>query len=65
MMSGPHRGGGGAVRTRPRRRGGRIPGWTVQAMERLGNDILIRPRLLYTGPEARDHVSIETWGRVR
>ena len=32
---------------------GRIPGWTVQAMEQLGNNILIRPRLLYTGPEAR------------
>ena len=41
---------------------GRIPGWTVQAMEQLENNILIRPRLLYTGPEARDYVSIEERG---
>ena len=38
---------------------GRIPGWTVQAMEQLGNNILIRPRLLYTGPEARTYVPID------
>ena len=38
---------------------GRIPGWTVQAMEQLGNNILIRPRLLYTGPDAREYVPIE------
>ena len=41
---------------------GRIPGWTVQAMEQLGNNILIRPRLLYTGPEAREYVPIEARG---
>ena len=41
---------------------GRIPGWTVQAMEQLGNNILIRPRLLYTGPEAREYVPVEARG---
>ena len=41
---------------------GRIPGWTVQAMEQLENNILIRPRLLYTGPEARDYVPIDERG---
>ena len=37
---------------------GRVPGWTVQALEQLENNILIRPRLLYTGPAARDYVPI-------
>ena len=37
---------------------GRIPGWTVQVMEQLDNNILIRPRLLYTGPEAREFVPV-------
>ena len=41
---------------------GRIPGWTVQAMEQLENNILIRPRLLYTGPEPREYVPIEERG---
>ena len=41
---------------------GRIPGWTVQAMEQLENNILIRPRLLYTGPDAREYVPIEARG---
>ena len=41
---------------------GRIPGWTVQAMEQLDNNILIRPRLLYTGPDAREYVPIEARG---
>ena len=41
---------------------GRIPGWTVQAMEQLENNILIRPRLLYTGPDARDYVPIDERG---
>ena len=41
---------------------GRIPGWTVQAMEQLENNILIRPRLLYTGPEARDYIPIDERG---
>ncbi len=37
---------------------GRVPGWTVQAMEQLANNILIRPLLLYNGPEARAYVPI-------
>lgn len=37
---------------------GRVPGWTVQAMEQLESNILIRPRLSYTGPEAREYVPI-------
>ena len=41
---------------------GRIPGWTVQAMEQLENNILIRPRLLYVGPEARAYVPIQARG---
>ncbi|MCY4454423.1 MAG: citrate synthase [Immundisolibacterales bacterium] len=41
---------------------GRIPGWTVQAMEQLENNILIRPRLLYTGPEAREYVPLDERG---
>lgn len=38
---------------------GRVPGWTVQALEQLANNILIRPLTLYDGPEARDYVPIE------
>jgi citrate synthase len=37
---------------------GRVPGWTVQVLEQLENNILIRPLTLYTGPEARDYVPI-------
>ena len=29
---------------------GRVPGWTVQVLEQLDNNILIRPLTLYTGP---------------
>jgi citrate synthase len=38
---------------------GRVPGWTVQALEQLRNNILIRPLTLYTGPEPRDYVPID------
>ena len=31
-------------------------------MEQLDNNILIRPRLLYTGPEARNYIPIEERG---
>ncbi|MDH5748937.1 MAG: bifunctional 2-methylcitrate synthase/citrate synthase, partial [Rhodospirillales bacterium] len=37
---------------------GRVPGWTVQALEQLENNILIRPLLLYNGPDARAYVPI-------
>jgi citrate synthase len=38
---------------------GRVPGWAVQALEHARKNILIRPRMLYTGPEARDYLPIE------
>lgn len=37
---------------------GRVPGWTVQCIEQLTNNILIRPLTLYDGPSARDYVPI-------
>ena len=38
---------------------GRVPGWTVQVMEQLENNILIRPLTEYSGPAPRDYVPIE------
>ena len=38
---------------------GRVPGWTVQILEQKANNILIRPLLLYEGPEARPYTPIE------
>ena len=37
---------------------GRVPGWTVQCLEQLQNNILIRPLTLYDGPELRSYVPI-------
>ena len=37
---------------------GRVPGWTVQCLEQLANNILIRPLTLYDGPAPRDYVPI-------
>lgn len=37
---------------------GRVPGWTVQVLEQLENNILIRPLTLYNGPEPRPYVPI-------
>ncbi len=37
---------------------GRVPGWTVQCLEQLQNNILIRPLTLYDGPAARDYTVI-------
>jgi citrate synthase len=37
---------------------GRVPGWTVQCLEQLSNNILIRPLTLYDGPPARPYVPI-------
>ncbi len=37
---------------------GRIPGWTVQVMEQFENNILLRPRLEYTGPMDLEYVKI-------
>lgn len=38
---------------------GRVPGWTVQVLEQLENNILIRPLTLYHGPQPRPYVAIE------
>ena len=38
---------------------GRVPGWTVQVLEQLDRNILIRPLTHYTGPPPRDYVPID------
>ncbi len=38
---------------------GRVPGWTVQVLEQFEKNILIRPRLLYDGPQARDYIPMD------
>ncbi len=37
---------------------GRVPGWTVQVLEQIENNILLRPLTLYNGPEPRDYTPI-------
>jgi citrate synthase len=37
---------------------GRVPGWTLQCIEQLQNNILIRPLTLYDGPELRPYLGI-------
>lgn len=37
---------------------GRVPGWTVQCIEQLQNNILIRPLTLYDGPAPREYSPI-------
>ena len=37
---------------------GRVPGWTLQVLEQMENNILIRPLLKYVGPELRPYVPI-------
>ncbi|MFM8746791.1 MAG: citrate/2-methylcitrate synthase [Aestuariivirga sp.] len=37
---------------------GRVPGWTVQCLEQLQNNILIRPLTLYDGPAPRAYVPL-------
>ncbi|MGH6610753.1 MAG: citrate/2-methylcitrate synthase [Burkholderiaceae bacterium] len=37
---------------------GRVPGWTVQVLEQMENNILIRPLTLYNGPPAREYVPL-------
>jgi citrate synthase len=39
---------------------GRVPGWTVQVMEQMESNILIRPLTVYNGPEPRAYVPIES-----
>jgi citrate synthase len=38
---------------------GRVPGWTVQVLEQMESNILIRPLTVYNGPAPRDYVPIE------
>jgi citrate synthase len=38
---------------------GRVPGWTVQVLEQLENNILLRPLTLYNGPDPRSYVPID------
>ena len=37
---------------------GRVPGWVVQVLEQLQNNILLRPLTLYNGPDARAYVPL-------
>jgi citrate synthase len=37
---------------------GRVPGWVVQVLEQMDNNILIRPLTLYDGPVLRPYVPI-------
>jgi len=39
---------------------GRVPGWTVQVLEQIQNNILIRPLTVYNGPPPREYVPIES-----
>ena len=38
---------------------GRVPGWTLQVLQQLENNILIRPLLNYNGPERRPYIPME------
>lgn len=38
---------------------GRVPGWTVQVLEQMESNILIRPLTLYAGPPPRGYVALE------
>lgn len=38
---------------------GRVPGWTVQCLEQLQNNILIRPLTLYDGPKSRPYLPMD------
>lgn len=38
---------------------GRVPGWAVQVLEQMENNILIRPLTLYHGPAPRAYVPID------
>ena len=37
---------------------GRMPGWLLQVLEQQDNNILLRPRLVYTGPEEQKYVPV-------
>jgi citrate synthase len=37
---------------------GRVPGWVVQVLEQMDNNILIRPLTLYNGPDLRPYIAL-------
>jgi citrate synthase len=39
---------------------GRVPGWAVQVLEHMENNILIRPLTLYNGPQPRAYVPLDS-----
>ena len=39
---------------------GRVPGWSVQVMEQMESNILIRPLTVYNGPAPRPYVPIDS-----
>lgn len=41
---------------------GRVPGWVLQVLEQLENNILIRPLTLYSGPDALSYTPIDRRG---
>ena len=43
---------------------GRVPGWTVQVLEQMESNILIRPLTLYNGPAPRPYLPIEDRGQT-
>ena len=38
---------------------GRIPGWTIQILEQMRHNILIRPLLQYTGERSKEYIHID------
>jgi len=38
---------------------GRVPGWSLQVLQQMENNILIRPLLEYNGPDLRPYTPIE------
>tara|TARA_B110001454_G_scaffold90526_1_gene86332 strand:+ start:1286 stop:2425 length:1140 start_codon:yes stop_codon:yes gene_type:complete len=38
---------------------GRIPGWTIQILEQMRHNILIRPLLQYTGKRSKEYIRID------
>ena len=38
---------------------GRVPGWIIQCIEQIRNNILIRPLTVYSGPENRPYLTID------
>jgi citrate synthase len=41
---------------------GRVPGWTLQVLQQMESNILIRPLMLYNGPEPRPYVPMSERG---